>query len=469
LTAGGVDCWGLNTNGQLGINTTTDSSTPVPVFAVGSTSNASLLSGLASVSTGGDHSCAVLTAGGVDCWGRNSYGQLGDNTTTQRSTPVAVIAAPPTLPAVTSIASRSATVSWTASSSALTYTVTATDVTTPANGGQTCRSASVSCTVQGLTNGDTYTFAATAYNGFLTSAAPTSTDGSVITGVPDAPTSLVATAGDSSASIAFSAGGDGGFTITSYEYTTDDGAHWTGVSSGGTSSPSTITGLTNGTPYSIKLRAYNAAGGGTPSDAVLVTPYTTPSAPTYLVATPGSGSVSIAFTPGAAGDFGITKYQYTTNNGTSWTDVTSGGTSSPVTISGLTNYTNYSIKLRAYSTGGGTASTAVSVTTKNAAPAITTAYSARMSGVAARGIYVAFTGVTSPGATMVSYRVNAYAKGTNTIISTCLVAPTWRACFLNGVTTGTEYDLRMVGYLKLTGSPLLTRATYESVIRTVRV
>jgi hypothetical protein len=91
-----------------------------------------------------------------------------------------------------------------------------------------------------------------------------------------------------------------------------------------------------------------------------------------------------------------------------------------------------------------------------------------MSGTA-RGIYVAFTGVSSSGSTMVSYRVNAYAKGTNTIISSCLVAPTWRACFINGLTTGTEYDLRIVGYLKLTGTPLVTRGTLESTTRTVRV
>ncbi len=42
------------------------------------------------------------------------------------------------------------------------YTVTATDTTTPANGGETCTSATTSCTVTGLTNGDTYTFAVTA-------------------------------------------------------------------------------------------------------------------------------------------------------------------------------------------------------------------------------------------------------------------------------------------------------------------
>lgn len=70
---------------------------------------------------------------------------------------------------------------------------------------------------------------------------------------------------------------------------------------------------------------------------------------------------------------------------------------------------------------------------------------------------------------MVSYRVSAYAKGTNTVVSTVLVHPRGRAGFLGGLTKGVEYDIRVVGYLTLAGSPLLTRGTYESATRTVRV
>ena len=82
------------------------------------------------------------------------------------------------------------------------------------------------------------------------------------------PTALVATPGDGLVSVAFTAPTDtGGAAITDYEYQLD-GSAWT--SSGKTSSPVVITGLTNGTSYSIKLRAVNSAGKGAASEAVSV-------------------------------------------------------------------------------------------------------------------------------------------------------------------------------------------------------
>ena len=75
-----------------------------------------------------------------------------------------------------------------------------------------------------------------------------------------------------------------------------------------------------------------------------------PSAPTDLVATPGDSQLTIAFTQSDDNGTAITDYQYQTDDG-SWTST--GTTSSPITISdGLTNGTDYAIRLRAISAAG---------------------------------------------------------------------------------------------------------------------
>ncbi len=80
--AGAVLCWGMNNMGQLGDGSTSVRRTPQPVPG--------LESGVAAITAGENHSCALTNAGAVYCWGGNTYGQLGDGTTVEQWRPTAV-------------------------------------------------------------------------------------------------------------------------------------------------------------------------------------------------------------------------------------------------------------------------------------------------------------------------------------------------------------------------------------------
>ena len=80
---GSTWAWGLGNDGRLGDNTTTNKSSPVSV--VGGFSDWCAVSG------GDTHSAALRTNGTVWGWGRNTAGQLGDTTVTARSSPVSAV------------------------------------------------------------------------------------------------------------------------------------------------------------------------------------------------------------------------------------------------------------------------------------------------------------------------------------------------------------------------------------------
>ena len=92
LTAtGGVVCWGSGGNGRLGNNAGTNQNTPVAVVVAGTGTNP--LADVVRVDVGDAHSCALTTAGGVVCWGLATDGQLGNDGTTSSNRPVTVVAA----------------------------------------------------------------------------------------------------------------------------------------------------------------------------------------------------------------------------------------------------------------------------------------------------------------------------------------------------------------------------------------
>jgi alpha-tubulin suppressor-like RCC1 family protein len=98
LAGGTVECWGDNTNGQLGTDPGVTPSSRVPVAVAG-------LTNVLAVDVGVYHSCALISGGTVKCWGSNNHQELGNTTTTATcsSSGEACTATPTTVPGVTSV------------------------------------------------------------------------------------------------------------------------------------------------------------------------------------------------------------------------------------------------------------------------------------------------------------------------------------------------------------------------------
>jgi hypothetical protein len=136
-----IKCWGFNGTGELGDGvsdhahkgTLGEDISPIPV-QVRRISNATQLSAAGSMYT-----CAVLSRGTVECWGNNSYGQLGNGTSKSSSTPLRVsgitnatqVSARTTLLARFSPAARSGAGAPTASASLATVSPTTATKTGP--------------------------------------------------------------------------------------------------------------------------------------------------------------------------------------------------------------------------------------------------------------------------------------------------------------------------------------------------
>jgi hypothetical protein len=282
-TAGGVKCWGLNTNGQLGDGTTTQRPTPVDVSG--------LTSGVAAIAAGQNHTCALVVKVGVMCWGGNNDGELGDGGMGTRPFPGNVLVVGPAnrlaITAVNSgnsvnvgtgfnvvIESRDAgdTPAAVAGSTAIALGL----VGPGALAGTTICTIPIgvnTCTVSGAT-------VDTAQIGALLSASRTSGDSltgglsnpfDVIATAPGAPTGITAVQVQGGIKVTFTPpASNGGSPITGYTVTCNPGA----ITGSGTASPIVVTGLINNTPYTCNVRAVNAIGSGavsSPSGSVFYT------------------------------------------------------------------------------------------------------------------------------------------------------------------------------------------------------
>jgi titin len=272
----------------------------------------------------------------------NAFGTGPASTASNKVTPAAHLTAPgaPTGPAGTA-GNAQATVAftpplYTGGSPIISYTVTS-------NPGSITQSGAASpITVTGLTNGTAYTFTVKASNAVGTGPASVSSNSVTPAAIPDAPTSVSATAGNARATVNFSPpASSGGSNITSYTVTSSPG----GITQEGSGNQITITGLTNGTAYTFAVTAKNSAGTGpasAPSNSV--TPMTVPGQPTGVGATAGERQATVFFSPPVSnGGSLITSYAVTSSPG----GITQSGLNSPIVVTGLTNGTPYTFTVTA--------------------------------------------------------------------------------------------------------------------------
>ena len=208
-----------------------------------------------------------------------------------------------------------------------------------------------------------------------------------VAGRPGAPTLTASTHNDRQSTLTWTKNADGRW-VDKWQYSKDNGSTWTDVPASGDSTRSyTVTGLTNGTTYSLKVRGVNAAANGAASAKVDITPMARPSKPTGLSAAGGDGKAALSWTkttdlsitgygyqylvwhvegdgteaiPGNAqvtlkwtyaSNTGISKWQYSTD-GFTWADVSGGAAARQVTVPSLTNGRTYVLWVWALDSGG---------------------------------------------------------------------------------------------------------------------
>ena len=262
---------------------------------------------------------------------------------------------------------------------------------------------------------------------------------------PDAPQITNIEPGNAQVSISVSVANDGGSPITDYTaYCFGDTFNF----DASPTSPITISGLTNGVSYACAVTAANDAG-TSPASAVseLVTPEATtaPDAPTIDSIAPGNGQATITFTPGADNGSPITNYEYSLD-GVNYIALDPAVTVSPITITGLTNGTEYVMSLIAVNAAGeSVASNSVSVT-----PGTSTAPDAPTIDSIAAGdgqVVITFTPGADNGLPITSY--NAYCFGDRLLFSASPTSP----IAVSGLTNRVSYTCAVTATNDIGDSP----------------
>ena len=298
-------------------------------------------------------------------------------------------------------------------------------------------------TVTGLTNGHTYTCNVTATNGIGTSAPSPNSAAALVAGVPDQPAQPTVAAGNAQIAVTFGTPANNGSAITGYNATCTDGV--TPASIAGTTSPITVTGLTNGNSYTCTVTASNSAGAGpaSPASATAI-PATVPAGPAQPTIAAGNNEVVVTFVAPANNGSAITGYNATCTDGV--TPVSIAGATSPIAVTGLTNGHSYTCTVTATNGAGtGPASPASAAAT----PANVPAAPAQPSVAAGDAqIVVAFNAPAANGSPITGYSATCTDGG-----APVTIAGTASPIAVTGLTNGHSYTCTVTAANSAGASP----------------
>ena len=317
----------------------------------------------------------------------------------------------------------------------------------------TTPSTALTATITGLTNGTTYQVQVRAQNSV--DAGDWSSAATHTIGRPSAPSAPTLTTGDTGLTAAWSAASGNGSDITDYDVQycstacTSD-ANWTSIpdTTPSTALTATITGLTNGTTYQVRVRAENSTGTGPWSLAASVK-VGLPGVPSALTVSAGNGTLTVNWTAPSGNGSAITDYdvRYCSANCDSsesvWQEHSPGkeSRSTYATLRNLTNGTAYQIQARADNQhGSGLWSAVVS-----AVPGVPAAPSAPTLTAGDHKIIVDWSAPADYGSDVTDYDVQYSSDG----------GATWTE--LNANTTSTATDALITG--------LAPSTTYEVQVR----
>ena len=478
LASGSVECWGDNAQGQLGRGTTFGSGSAGPI--------ASSEKSASDISVGFDHACLVTTDGTVECWGGNSYGQLGDGTLQDHTVPSVVMGLPDS--AVSVNASGSFTCVVTVSNSAWCWgsnlsgqiglrtwdpgflcpgdigvggpvtPVAVSDLVGPVReiaGGYPHNGESVRLSVGGQTNDPC--------------------PGEPIPGI-GAHTCALILSGDVYCWGLETWGVLGFDGYSEPHYPTVQVAGLSGASSLGVGLADHECAIASSTVWCWGRNDQGQLGRGpggprfSSSAAAVDANWNLPDSPSGVFAAAGNTQATIAWTDGSSNGSAISSQTIYVYSGASLVSTKTNCSGSPCTVTGLTNGTSYTFKVSdTNGVGGGALSDPSSAVTPAAVPSAPTITSATRGNTQAT---IAWTDGSSNGSAISSQTIYVYSGAS--LVSTktnCSGSP----CTVTGLTNGTSYTFKVSDTNGVGGGALsdpssaVTPATYPGAPQNVSV